>query len=235
MVASRRDTLIGLSCVAASVGAFAATPRRHVALMANGRLESLTPAAFGAWTSRDVSDLVAPKVEGDLVSRLYDHTLERIYTDAVSGAAVMVLLAHGDTQSNELQLHRPEVCYPAFGFEIASSRIQPLLLGPSALLPTRILVAEAPGRRENILYWTRLGEFLPTSENEQRLDRVKTALHGAIADGLLARFSLVADDTASAAASLSGFVAAFIKAVTPDGRAGFVGTELARALANRAG
>lgn len=231
MTVLRRNFLIGATCAAGAAAAFALTPRRRVALMPTGALGALAPAAFGAWSSRDVTDLVAPKVEGDLVSRLYDQTLERIYSDAATGATVMVLLAHGDTQSNELQLHRPEVCYPAFGFEISSTRTDMLALSPGALLPARLLVAEAPGRRENIIYWTRLGEFLPTSENEQRLDRIKTALRGVVSDGLLARFSLVSDDSAGASTILKAFVTDFVKSIAPAKRAAFVGTRLATALA----
>jgi EpsI family protein len=230
MTVPRRNFLIGATCVASGGAAFALTPRRRVALMPAGALEALVPKGFGTWTSRDVSDLVAPQVEGDLVSRLYDRSLERIYSDAATGTAVMMLLAHGDTQSNELQLHRPEVCYPAFGFEISATRTVMLALAPGALLPARSLVAEAPGRRENILYWTRLGEFLPTSENEQRLDRVKAALRGVVTDGLLARFSLIADDNISASTLLSAFVSAFVRSIAPEGRAAFLGTRLAVAM-----
>jgi len=231
MTLSRRNFLISATCVSGAVAAYALTPRRRVALMPTGALEALVPTAFGTWTSRDVTDLVAPKVEGDLVSRLYDRSLERIYTDAATGDSVMVLLAHGDTQSNELQLHRPEVCYPAFGFEISSTRTVMLALAPGALLPARTLVAEAPGLRENIVYWTRLGEFLPISENEQRLDRVKTALQGVVSDGLLARFSLVAEDSAGASTILKAFVSDFVRSIAPNKRAAFLGTHLAAALA----
>jgi EpsI family protein len=231
MTIARRDLVIGAACVAGSLAAFGLTPRRHVSLMAAGRLGLMTPAAFATWTSRDVTDLVAPKTANSLADRLYNSTVERIYIDATTGSQVMVLLAHGDTQSNELQLHRPEVCYPAFGFEISASQrcLLPIISG--AMLPARSLVAEAPGRRENIVYWTRLGEFLPTTENEQRLDRVKTALHGVIADGLLARFSLVSDDTQAALTTLRGFVGDFVKSLDPANRAAFVGTRLSLAMA----
>jgi EpsI family protein len=230
-MASRRDILLGAACVAGSGLAFAMEPRRYVSLMPRTSLEQITPAAFSTWTSRDVTTLVAPKIQGSLESRLYDQQLQRIYTDAASGAELMMLLAHGDTQSNELQLHRPEVCYPAFGFEISASRVQPLRLAAGAPLPARSLVAEAPGRRENIVYWTRLGEFLPTSEGEQRLDRVKTALRGVVSDGLLARFSMVEADTGSAMQSIEAFIVAFLEAVATPQRAAFVGTSLAQAMA----
>ena len=230
-MASRRDVALGAACLAGAGLAFALAPRRYVSLMPRALLEQITPAAFSTWTSRDVTDLVAPKIEGSLESRLYDRTLERMYTDAASGAELMVLLAHGDTQSNELQLHRPEVCYPAFGFQVSSSRQYPLRLSAEAQLPVRSLVADAPGRRETIVYWTRLGEFLPTSESEQRLDRVKTALRGVVSDGLLARFSLVGDDAVGAAQTIQSFIVTFLRAVGSSHRAAFVGTSLAQAMA----
>jgi EpsI family protein len=232
-MASRRDILLGAACVTGSGLAFAMAPRRYVSLMPRATLEQIAPAAFGAWTSRDVTNLVAPKIAGSLESRLYDQQLQRIYTDATSGAELMMLLAHGDTQSNELQLHRPEVCYPAFGFEISSSQVHTLPLAANAPLPVRSLVADAPGRREVILYWTRLGEFLPTSEGEQRIDRVKTALRGVVSDGMLARFSMVEADAAGAVQSIEAFILAFLQAVASNQRAAFVGSTLARAMMRR--
>ena len=81
MTPSRRDLLIGATCIGGSAAAFALTPRRHVSLMPVGRLEAMTPTAFGSWTSRDVTDLVAPKTAGSLESRLYDRSLERIRSE----------------------------------------------------------------------------------------------------------------------------------------------------------
>ena len=231
MTIRRRDVLIGAVCLAGSAGALALTPRRRVSLMPDRRLELTAPLTFGTWSGRNVTDLVAPKIPGSLESKLYNQTLERVYTDAVTGSEVMVLLAHGDTQSNELQLHRPEVCYPAFGFEVSSSREIGVTLAMGVRLPARALVADAADRRENIVYWTRLGEYLPTSENQQRLDRVKTALDGVIADGLLARFSLVAQDSGAALSLVENLISQFVAAVAAARRPALIGTRLARAMA----
>ena len=66
-----------------------------------------------------------PTASDSLAAKLYGETVGRIYTQASTGAEIMMLLAHGDTQSNDLQLHRPEVCYPAFGFAISNSTAIP--------------------------------------------------------------------------------------------------------------
>jgi EpsI family protein len=229
VIASRRDFLIASACVATAGAAAALTPRRRVSLMGAAHIEAIAPIRVGSWTGRDVTDLVAPKTEDSLESRIYNQLLERVYEDG-SGAQIMVLLAHGDTQSNDLQLHRPETCYPAFGFQILSNAAGALPLAPNAPLPVREIVATMPGRQENIVYWTRLGGYLPTSEGQQRADRVKIALHGEIADGLLARFSLVSTETDLAFQLLRRFIAEFVTAVAQPQRLALVGTSLSSAM-----
>ena len=114
----------------------------------------------------------------------------RIYTDKANGDELMMLLAYGDTQSDDLQLHRPEVCYPAFGYAITQSASVVVPLVGGGAIPSRKLMAEGPDRREAILYWSRLGDYFPTTRREQHLDRTRTSLKGIIADGVLARFSV---------------------------------------------
>ena len=155
---TRRDVLVGSACLLGAGVAYAVAPRRHVSLLApGGTIEKIVPKTFGGWTSQDVTDLVAPKIEGSLASRLYNETVGRIYTHAGAGVDIMMLLAHGDTQSDDLQLHRPEICYPAFGFAISQNAPLALDVGAGISVPSRRLVADAPDRRETIVYWSRLG------------------------------------------------------------------------------
>ncbi|MDQ2861412.1 MAG: EpsI family protein [Pseudomonadota bacterium] len=176
----------------------------------------------------------SPATEGSLEAKLYGQTVERVYQQAATQAEVMMLLAYGDSQTNALQLHRPEVCYPAFGFELSRSQPVQVALGGSVTLPGRALVAEAPGRRENIVYWTRLGAFLPISESEQRIDRLRTSMRGIIADGVLARCSTLGADPAAAFTLLEGFITALIGATAGAARPVLIGAARARAMA-RAG
>ncbi len=207
----RRELFIGGACFVAAGAAFGMTPRRRLSLLGGQRLQNIVPATVGRWTSSDVTDLVAPRGDGSLAARLYGDTLERNYRDNQTGSEVMMVLAHGDSQTNELQLHRPEACYPAFGFELSGSRPRSLPLVGGVDLPARQLVADAPGRRESIIYWSRIGEFLPVGDGEQRMDRLKTALSGYIADGLLARFSSLGADSAAALSRIVDFIPALIR------------------------
>jgi EpsI family protein len=228
---ARRDLLIGSACLAGAGAAYALTPRHHISLLRGRTVEQTVPRAFGEWVSQDVTDLVAPKIEGSLASRLYGETVGRVYRGGEGGAEVMMLLAHGDTQSDDLQLHRPEICYPAFGFAISQSAVTDLGLGRGVTLPSRRLVADAPDRRETIIYWSRLGEYLPLSRKQQQIDRLRTAIKGDIADGLLARFSVLGPDPASAIGVLERFIPGLVRAVAAEHRDVLIGTQRAAALA----
>lgn len=227
---ARRDLLIGGACLAAAGAAYGLKPRRHVSLLGEAQLADVIPRRFGTWVSHDVTDLVAPREEESLASRLYSQTVGRIYQQSSGGPAVMALIAHGDTQSDSLQLHRPEVCYPFFGFAISGNRALHLPVGGRASIPARQLVAKAPTRQESIVYWSRLGNFLPIDSGEQRVDRFKTALGGYIADGLLARFSIAGAASEEAFAAIKAFIPALVEATAPARRKVLIGETLAAAM-----
>ncbi|MDB5422830.1 MAG: hypothetical protein JWQ29_246, partial [Phenylobacterium sp.] len=136
----------------------------------------------------------------------------------------------GDTQSDLLQLHRPESCYPAVGFTIASSRAVGLPVSGRAVLPTRQVVAAQGGRLENIVYWTRVGERLPQSAGAQRKARFENALEGYVADGILMRCSVVGESAASFQV-LDRFVPALLQAVKRPQRPALIGTRLTEEMA----
>jgi EpsI family protein len=231
-VTSRRAVLIGTACVLSSGAALALKPRRKVSLLPVGtKLNDILPRKFGGWDSRDVSDLYVPETPDSLEARLYGETVARLFTDRQSGMEIMMLMAHGDSQSNELQLHRPEVCFPAFGFSLTSSAPVELQIRKDVTLPARRLLAESNVQRQAVLYWTRLGEYFPVSVTEQRLNRLTAAMHRYIPDGLLARFSMVETGSGAAFAEISRFIPELLSEI-PKGRLGvFVGTTRARLLA----
>jgi EpsI family protein len=223
----RRDLLVGSACLAAGGAAFALTPRRRLSRGGSASLEQVTPLQVGDWSSRNVSGLAPPSTDGGLVAELYDEVVERVYRHAATGEQIMMLLAHGPNQSDELQLHRPESCYPAFGFALSDSQPLTLAIGAGASLPARRFVAEAAGQRECVLYWTRIGDFLPTSSGAQRMARLRSAMEGFVCDGLLARFSGVNADAAPIFATLERFVPDFLGAVAARARPAFIGKQLA--------
>ena len=228
---NRRDLIIGGACLAAAAGAEVVRPHRRVTLLGeNQTIEAAIPRAFGNWKVREGEGIITPQSEDSLAAQLYNQSVGRMYEDADNNI-VMLLIAYGNTQSDTLQLHRPEVCYPAFGFEIVENQPTRIALGHGAVLPGRNLVASVPGREERISYWTRIGEYLPVSNSEQREMRFRTALAGIIPDGVLVRVSNMASEDAEGFALNARFAADLLAAVPPAVRPALITTEKARQLA----
>lgn len=225
----RRELLIGLACTAAAAGAQALRPRRRVSLLGDRRLEEQVPTAFKGWRVQPTSALVVPDDEDSLAARLYSQVIGRLYVHPEAGA-VMLLIAYGDTQNDLLQLHRPEVCYPAFGFALHGNRRVEVDLGRRARLPARALTAAGNDRVEQILYWTRIGEHLPTNGREQRLDKLDDQFAGIVPDGVLVRISSLGSDPETAFAVNARFARALVGAVPPAARPALVGSALAARL-----
>ncbi|HEV2569885.1 exosortase-associated protein EpsI, V-type [Sphingomonas sp.] len=231
---NRRELIIGGACLATAATAEVLRPNRRVSLLAEGqKLDNGIPRAFGQWEMRDSDGVLAPQSEDSLAAKLYNQTVTRMYAGP-DESLIMLLIAYGNTQSDTLQLHRPEVCYPAFGFEVTESRPTALPLAGGVAIPGRDLVAVSPGREERISYWTRVGEYLPVDNGEQRRMRFRTALAGIIPDGVLVRISNMQADAKAGFAMNARFAADLIRAVPPAYRPALVTTEKARQLASAA-
>ena len=228
---SRRDMLIGGMLLGASAGAWAWTPRNKMSLIGNAELEKMIPESFGHWRALPASALVVPEEEDSLATQLYSQRVGRIYANPDNEAA-MLLIAYGGTQSDSLQLHRPEVCYPAFGFEIRDAVNLAIPIGSQVEIPARKLVAASALRTEQILYWTRIGEHLPVTGAEQRWARLRTEMGGTIPDGVLVRISTIGNNAARAFELNRSLAADLMKAVSPATRRLLLGTGPARALAS---
>jgi len=226
----RRDFLVGAACLSAAGAAYWLKPKKRLVLLDKGKMADAIPIKFDDWSAETADGLVQPKTEGELAATLYSEMVGRIYHQQSTGAAVMMLAAYGDTQSDLLQLHRPEACYPAVGFNIISSAPAKLVLPGQVPMLVRHVVATMGDRQENIVYWTRMGEYLPNSGGEQRKARLQTAMQGYVPDGVLIRFSMVDDDAPKAFDQMSLFIAELMQAIPADKRPALVGTALAKAM-----
>jgi EpsI family protein len=227
---NRRDLIIGAGCLAAAASAEAMRPRQRMSLLGKAKLEDVVPKEFGPWRFRDAEGLVTPTSENSLAAKLYSQSVGRFYVGP-EDTIVMMLIAYGDTQSDTLQLHRPEVCYPAFGFAVTENVPASYDMGGGARVPGRNLTATSPGRDERISYWTRIGEYLPVSNGEQREMKLRTAFQGIIPDGVLVRISNVIGDRDDAFAFNDLFARDLIRALPPAIRPALVTTGVAERMA----
>lgn len=224
----RRDVVLAALGVGSLGIAEALRPRRKLVLLKGGTLNDAIPAEFGSWAS-ETADLVSPEQAGRLANALYSEMTARSYYNRDTGEQVMMLLAYGDTQSDLLQLHRPESCYPAVGFTLELSQPADVAVGDGVSIPGRRVIATLQDRRESILYWTRLGERLPRSGSDQRTARLLNAMDGYVADGILARFSALGEQDVAFKA-LERFIGELLHATPRDKLPALVGTDIARKI-----
>lgn len=232
---ARRDLLVGGACLLGAGLAYQLKPHRKVRLASDGELAKIIPQSFDGWTSLDGGDggVIKPETAGTLAAQLYSEIISRAYQNATTGETVMMLVAYGATQSDLLQLHRPEVCYPAFGFNLVSAVSAPIHLTDQVVLPARRVVAEKSDRHESVMYWTRVGEYLPVTGAEQREARMMTAFAGIVPDGGLFRFSMVGMPPERAFVVLDDFLRRMLAKVPAGQRRALLGTKLAQALQNQ--
>lgn len=230
---TRRDLMLGSGMLAAAAGAYAMTPRNHLKLLGDRSLEKIVPTTIGNWRQEPSTAFVLPKTEGGLADRLYSQMLTRLYLSETA-VPVMLVMAYGDLQSDALQLHRPEVCYTAVGFQISATTRAEVKLAPSARLPVRELTAESDSRVEPILYWTRIGDDLPTDGREQRSMKLAQSLRGIIPDGILVRISTVGTPSRAVFDGLGAFAREMLQAMKPGDRPALIGRPLATGMADTA-
>jgi len=226
---ARRDLLIGGFCAAGAGVAYALQPRRKLVLLGKEKMESIIPKSFPGWASASAEGLVKPKLEG-LAASLYNEVVQRSFISEALQAEVMLLVAYGGTQGDVVQLHRPEACYPALGFEINSKKSGTIPLPGGAVIPSVQITASAGDRHENLIYWTRLGEDLPLNSTSQRKILLKDALEGFIPDGVLVRASVVDSNSDRGFKVLQAFLPAMLDAVKDKSRPALIGTAASKAM-----
>lgn len=227
---NRRDVLFGGGMIAAAASAEYLRPRDRLLLLPDGRmLDDIVPTTLGPWKKVDSEGFVLPKTPGSLADKLYNQTLSRFYV-ADGHAPVMLVVAYGAVQNDLLQLHRPETCYSAVGFTISASNVTNVSLSDTAKLPVRELTARSDSRVEPIVYWTRIGDDLPTDGREQRTVKLRQQMQGYLADGVLVRMSTVVDPTPEVFAELGLFARTMVHAMLPKDRPALIGRPLAAKL-----
>ena len=188
--ATRRQTIAGVALLAAAVAGFALKPRQLEQLLGKAKLDDLVPKEFAGWRFEASSGLVLPP-QDQLRDQIYSQLLTRVYTRA-DGAGIMLLIAYSGAQDGTIQIHRPEVCYPASGFRLTENEAHSVPVEAGITIPSRYLVAESELRREQIVYWTRQGKHFPTKWSEQKTAVIAENFAGIIPDGVLVRMSSVA-------------------------------------------
>ncbi|MGN7875787.1 exosortase C-terminal domain/associated protein EpsI [Roseateles sp. 22389] len=205
--------------VTAAAGAWLATPRLQ-ALHGAPSLDATVPKAFGDW--RALQDSVAQVDVSQGVETVqeqpYDQTVMRTYVNS-RGDQIMLALAWGERQRQDVKVHRPEVCYPAQGYFVrrigdggpvsTAGRAEPV--------PTTQLLTEARGGGyEAVRYWIRIGTQYGGDGMAARWYILNEGFQGRIPDGMLVRASqrlTSAEGAAQSQALMAGFLSELVAAV----------------------
>lgn len=217
---TRRELLLGSLFLTAAGVTAARMPDQPLNYLGAHKLDQIVPETIGRWKFVSASGLVVP-TEDQFALTLYSQQLTRVYWDRVS-EPIMLLIAAGNNQSGFLQVHRPEVCYSAAGFELGQIQPRSVDIGGGRQIVANKLLATREGQSEWMLYWTRVGTQIPASWAKQRLAIAADNLKQIIPDAMLIRASSIMPDGKEAERVLAEFIQALIASVSPPLRRAFV-------------
>jgi EpsI family protein len=219
-VLTRRAVIASVLMACAAAAGQAMVPTKRMALLRGPfKLADIVPSNFAGWQvdTRSAGGIVNPQTEA-LLNKLYSQMLDRIYVDA-QGRRVMLSIAYGaDQADDDVQLHYPEVCYPAQGFRVSSSKIHDISLPQGDIRVRRLETQFADSRFEPVTYWTIIGDQQSLGGWDRKISEIRHGLHGEIVDGLLFRVSTIDRNSQEAFEVQDTFVRDIVAAMTPQAR-----------------
>src|SRR5206468_319477 len=111
-------------------------PTKHLDYLGNAKLEDIVPKSIGRWKFVAASGLIVPP-EDQLSKAIYSQMLTRVYADG-DNPPIMLLVAQSGSQTGVLQIHRPEFCYTAGGYQLTPAPPQKIAVGSTTLTTTAL-------------------------------------------------------------------------------------------------
>jgi EpsI family protein len=189
--AFRRSILVCISLATATVLGVALKPHASTAASLPAiDLQQMVPATFADWRVEPVPSAgVAVDVQAE-IDKVYSQVLDRTYVNA-GGQRVMLSIAYGSDQETGTQLHRPEFCYEAQGFQVLTSQDGSLSTG-FGKIPVRHMVAARGARIETVTYWITVGNRVTLPGIGRKFAQ--------LSDGMVVRVSTLGEDAANSEA-----------------------------------
>ncbi len=224
MTVNNRNLIIGMALIAAFWVAFALKPTRYTAeLGPKVNLEKMIPTQFGSWhVDETITPVeVSPDIKASL-GKLYSQLLSKTYINA-EGQRIMLSISYGGNQGNdEYQVHRPEYCYVAQGFQL-QSEAEDFLTLPFGKIAVKRLVAKQDARVEPITYWITIGDQATLPGFRRKLAQLRYGLTGRVPDGMLVRVSSISNDHNGAYRLHDAFINELLTKVTPEEKIKLIG------------
>lgn len=188
-------------------------------------LKIMIPTVFGEWEEilNATSQIIDPQ-QNSTINKIYSETLNRTYINK-TGYRIMLSIAYGKNQNDSMQLHKPEICYPAQGFTLLSQSKGKLEISGATgqTIPITRLTTSLGQRNEPITYWTTIGNKVVQGQFNKKMAEMSYAFNGRIPDGMLIRLSSIDSESSIAFVMQSQFAQAMIRAIDPVTRPQFAG------------
>lgn len=194
----RRTLILGGLAVSGLAIAEALKPRDLLARTRTGYdYDALVPPSFPGWAAVELQQgqIVDPSVV-ETINRFYSQTVTRAYLDPAQ-QLLMLSLAYGEVQNDEMRVHLPEVCYAAQGFQVTMLGAKPVHIDDFTL-PVNMVSATQGSRKEIVSYFVKVGDILVGRGLKRKLAAMEYSMRGIIPDGLLVRVSSFGDDATQA-------------------------------------
>jgi EpsI family protein len=210
--------IIGLAMLAAAGLTVMLKPQNDIYTHAQKvDLEAVIPQQLGEWKI----DLSLPDIQpsGDVqasLKKIYSQTLSRTYINS-KGYKIMLSIAYGDGFDKQLDVHRPEYCYKAQGFEVGDSKDQ-TFKSTLGNMPLRRLIAQQGGRIEPISYWITIGGETVSGTFNRKMLKIRRMLTGQVDSGMLIRVSSIDSDSIIAYRNQEDFINALVKNIPEKNR-----------------
>lgn len=203
---------------AAAIATVMTPTRRIVDTLPKLDIEAAIPQRFGDWQidTRSGGGVVNPQ-QTELLNQLYSQIVTRTYVNS-EGYRIMLSIAYGEDQRDGNQLHYPEVCYPAQGFQVTSNKTAIINTSLGELPIKRLESHLSQQRYEPITYWTTVGSTAVVGGKDKKIAEMRYGLRGEIPDGLLFRVSSIDRETDKAFVLQEGFIKQLLSSLSVDAR-----------------
>lgn len=204
--------------LSASALALSMRPTQKIAALGPAiDLGTIIPREFGDWREEQHNfvQMVDPQ-QKELIDSIYTQTLSRTYVNS-KGYRIMLAIAYGDDQRDSMQIHYPEVCYPAQGF-LLKNKEKGDIITEGGIIPVVRILTSLGQRDEPVTYWTVVGNTVFQGGLQKKLAEMRYGLNGKIPDGMLIRISSIDPDSEAAYEIQARFANQMLAALAPEYR-----------------
>ncbi|WP_310460704.1 exosortase-associated protein EpsI, B-type [Sphaerotilus sp.] len=181
------------------------------------KLAQIVPAKFGNWQQQDLTGNIVNPQQQQLLDELYSEQVNRTYVSD-QGYRIMLSIAYGKNQNDSFQVHLPEICYPAQGFQVLTNNHTTVDTAYGGIPAKQLKTTYQSQRVEPVTYWTTIGNYAVKSGTDKKLKEIQYAMEGQIADGLLFRVSSIDPDLSRAFAAQKQFISTMMASLSAEDR-----------------